>query len=91
MRTLLFDISKQYVFISFFLCAIKESYYSRVYIFVLFDKYALPVISVKEVNIKYDGFIRVIQADINIPRGKSIGALLNRTGNLLSHHFQNQR
>ncbi len=53
------------------------------YIFVLFDKYALPVISVKEVNIKYDDFIRVIQADINIPRGKSIGALLNRTGELI--------
>lgn len=53
------------------------------YIFVLFDKYALPIISVKEVNIKCDGFIRVIQADINIPRGKSIGALLNRTGELI--------
>ena len=51
-------------FISFFKYAIKESYHSRVYIFVLFDKYALPVISVKEINIKYDGFIRnVIQAE----------------------------
>ena len=37
----------------------------------------------KEVNIKYDGFIRVIQADINILRGNSIGALLNRTGELI--------
>lgn len=38
----------------------------------------------KEVNIKCDGFIRnVIQADINIPRGNSIGALLNRTGELI--------
>ena len=37
----------------------------------------------KAVNIKYDGFIRVIQADINIPRGKSGGALLNRTGELI--------
>ena len=53
------------------------------YIFVLFDKYALPIISKKAVNIKYDGFIRVIQADINIPRGKSGGALLNRTGELI--------
>lgn len=54
------------------------------YIFVLFDKYALLVISVKEVNIKCDGFIRnVIQADINISRGNSIGALLNRTEELI--------
>ena len=37
----------------------------------------------KAVNIKCDGFIRVIQADINIPRGKSGGALLNRTGELI--------
>ena len=50
-------------FISFFKYAIKESYHSRVYIFVLFDKYALSVISVKEVNIKYDGLRNVIQAE----------------------------